>query len=223
MKPGEWVERGAVLGLCGNSGYSPQPHIHVQVQASDSPEAATFADSASWAHQRRPAKNSPRQRPAVGRPAAPDRCTSSSGSTSCYDLPLRRRPGVRGPSPPAARPAGCRIRTVAADDGTCVLPDAPGPAVFPASTKARSISTASTVPTRTSGSCCWPCRGLPLATRPDSKWQDYVPLSVATSGVRRFLARVRQLLLPASGPRRRDAGPPGPTPSIRWSSRSSWA
>jgi urea transporter len=31
-KVGEWVERGSVLGLCGNSGYSPQPHVHVQVQ-----------------------------------------------------------------------------------------------------------------------------------------------------------------------------------------------
>jgi urea transporter/murein DD-endopeptidase MepM/ murein hydrolase activator NlpD len=32
---GDWLERGAVLGMCGNSGYSPQPHIHVQVQATD--------------------------------------------------------------------------------------------------------------------------------------------------------------------------------------------
>ncbi|MDT8448364.1 MAG: urea transporter [bacterium] len=29
---GDWVERGSLLGLCGNSGNSPQPHIHVQVQ-----------------------------------------------------------------------------------------------------------------------------------------------------------------------------------------------
>jgi urea transporter len=29
---GAWVERGTPLGKCGNSGYSPQPHIHVQVQ-----------------------------------------------------------------------------------------------------------------------------------------------------------------------------------------------
>lgn len=29
---GDWVERGSYLGLCGNSGYSPQPHIHIQVQ-----------------------------------------------------------------------------------------------------------------------------------------------------------------------------------------------
>ncbi len=29
---GAWMERGTLLGLCGNSGYSPQPHIHIQVQ-----------------------------------------------------------------------------------------------------------------------------------------------------------------------------------------------
>lgn len=42
VKEGDWVERGAALGLCGNSGYSPQPHIHVQVQADASVGAATL-------------------------------------------------------------------------------------------------------------------------------------------------------------------------------------
>ncbi len=32
VREGEWVEVGTKLGLCGNSGYSPQPHIHVQAQ-----------------------------------------------------------------------------------------------------------------------------------------------------------------------------------------------
>ncbi|WP_456457206.1 urea transporter [Thermovibrio sp.] len=32
VKPGQFVERGTLLGLCGNSGYSPQPHIHLHVQ-----------------------------------------------------------------------------------------------------------------------------------------------------------------------------------------------
>ncbi len=41
VKVGDWVERGAVLGLCGNSGYSPQPHIHVQAQLADTPGAAS--------------------------------------------------------------------------------------------------------------------------------------------------------------------------------------
>ncbi len=34
VKEGDWVEVGTFLGLCGNSGYSPQPHIHIQVQPS---------------------------------------------------------------------------------------------------------------------------------------------------------------------------------------------
>ncbi|MBI4871424.1 MAG: urea transporter, partial [Candidatus Riflebacteria bacterium] len=42
VKEGDWVERGARLGLCGNSGLSPQPHIHVQVQATDAIGGATL-------------------------------------------------------------------------------------------------------------------------------------------------------------------------------------
>ena len=38
---GEWVECGTLLGRCGNSGYSPQPHVHIQVQVSDRVGAAT--------------------------------------------------------------------------------------------------------------------------------------------------------------------------------------
>lgn len=34
VKNGEYIEAGQFLGLCGNSGYSPQPHIHIQVQES---------------------------------------------------------------------------------------------------------------------------------------------------------------------------------------------
>ena len=32
VKKGDWVTAGTVLGNCGNSGYSPQPHIHMQLQ-----------------------------------------------------------------------------------------------------------------------------------------------------------------------------------------------
>lgn len=35
VQEGDWVEQGSMLGLCGNSGYSPQPHMHIQVQATD--------------------------------------------------------------------------------------------------------------------------------------------------------------------------------------------
>ena len=32
VKVGDYVVKGTLLGLCGNSGYSPEPHIHVHVQ-----------------------------------------------------------------------------------------------------------------------------------------------------------------------------------------------
>ncbi|MDP6112473.1 MAG: urea transporter [Planctomycetota bacterium] len=42
VNEGDWVERGTILGRCGNSGYSPQPHLHIQVQASDKIGAETL-------------------------------------------------------------------------------------------------------------------------------------------------------------------------------------
>jgi len=54
IKEGDWVERGTLLGLCGNSGYSPQPHIHVQVQLTEEVGACTlpfsFVSYASEGH-----------------------------------------------------------------------------------------------------------------------------------------------------------------------------
>ncbi len=32
VRPGDWIEIYQQVGLCGNSGYSPQPHIHMQYQ-----------------------------------------------------------------------------------------------------------------------------------------------------------------------------------------------
>ncbi|KHD05959.1 peptidase M23 [Candidatus Thiomargarita nelsonii] len=42
VQEGQWVEVGTQLGLCGNSGYSPQPHIHVQIQATAQIGAVTL-------------------------------------------------------------------------------------------------------------------------------------------------------------------------------------
>ena len=42
VEEGQWIERGAFIGLCGNSGYSPQPHIHIQVQPTDDIGAGTL-------------------------------------------------------------------------------------------------------------------------------------------------------------------------------------
>lgn len=42
VKPGDWVEVFQPIGLCGNSGYSPQPHIHMQYQSSAYLNSVTF-------------------------------------------------------------------------------------------------------------------------------------------------------------------------------------
>lgn len=39
VKKGDYVRQGDILGLCGNSGRSPEPHLHYQVQSSPLPGA----------------------------------------------------------------------------------------------------------------------------------------------------------------------------------------
>lgn len=43
VKKGDYVEKGTVLATCGNSGRSPEPHIHFQMQLSSQKGAKTFA------------------------------------------------------------------------------------------------------------------------------------------------------------------------------------
>jgi len=47
VKQGERINQGALLGRCGNSGYSPQPHIHIQAQFTPELGAATIPFSFS--------------------------------------------------------------------------------------------------------------------------------------------------------------------------------
>ena len=50
---GQWVEAGVRLGACGNSGYSPQPHIHLQVQSNGQIGAPTLPFSfVGYLHQK---------------------------------------------------------------------------------------------------------------------------------------------------------------------------
>jgi hypothetical protein len=50
VQTGTWVSRGTLLGRCGNSGYSPQPHLHLHVQLDARLGAPTVPFSlVSWA------------------------------------------------------------------------------------------------------------------------------------------------------------------------------
>ncbi len=42
VKPGDWVEPYQVIGACGNSGYSPEPHIHMQYQTTSMMTSVTI-------------------------------------------------------------------------------------------------------------------------------------------------------------------------------------
>lgn len=42
VKKGDWVARGTQLGACGNSGRSPEPHIHFQLQATPYVDSCTL-------------------------------------------------------------------------------------------------------------------------------------------------------------------------------------
>ncbi len=42
VSEGQWLEMGSPIGLCGNSGYSAQPHIHIQAQATAQVGAPTL-------------------------------------------------------------------------------------------------------------------------------------------------------------------------------------
>ncbi len=48
VSEGQWVAQGQLVGLCGNSGYSPQPHLHVQIQFS--PELGAPTQPFSFVH-----------------------------------------------------------------------------------------------------------------------------------------------------------------------------
>jgi urea transporter/murein DD-endopeptidase MepM/ murein hydrolase activator NlpD len=43
VKPGDMVKQGDLLGLCGNSGRSPEPHLHFQLQATPYIDSKTLA------------------------------------------------------------------------------------------------------------------------------------------------------------------------------------
>jgi murein DD-endopeptidase MepM/ murein hydrolase activator NlpD len=48
VRPGERVRRGQILGRCGNSGRSLEPHIHIQLQAGDYPGAPSVPTTFVW-------------------------------------------------------------------------------------------------------------------------------------------------------------------------------
>lgn len=178
VKKGEWVERGAVLGLCGNSGYSPQPHIHVQVQANDTVGAASLPFSfVSYVEDGTYQANHIPQEKRVVEPLYRDKRLDNITNfvlddEQHYEV-LRDETKVDE----------VKLKVRMATDGTFYLQSSRGQLYF-----GKHEGTYYTY--RVSGDDPWlhlmflALPRMPLAYREKLAWQDYVPVGLVTTGVR---------------------------------------
>jgi hypothetical protein len=178
VKTGEWVEHGAVLGLCGNSGFSPQPHLHVQVQATETVGAASmpfsfvsFAEDGEYQANRLP----PEKR--VVEPLYRDKRLDNITN---FVLDDEQHYEVRR----GGRKVGeAKLKVQMAPDGTFYLQSSRGQLYFGKHEGTFYIY-------RVSGDDPWlrllflALPRLPLAYREKLTWHDYVPVGLVMHGVR---------------------------------------
>ena len=190
VKQGDWVERGTVLGLCGNSGYAPQPHIHVQVQVSAAAGAATLPFS--FVSYTDGTQHHANDLPSEGHevePLYPDKRLDAATSFILddevhYEVLRNGRPHGR-----------LSVHVGMADDGTYYLQSDRGRLYF-------GKHEGTFYCYRVEGHDPWLGRlflalpRMPLAYRRGLAWDDYVPVGLATTGVRRALARLLSSFLP---------------------------
>lgn len=190
VKKGEWVERGAVLGLCGNSGYSPQPHIHVQVQANDTVGAASQPFSfVSYVEEGAYQANHLPQEKRVVEPLYRDKRLDNI-TNFVLDDELHYEVLRDG-----HRVDELKLKVQMAADGTFYLQSARGQLYFGKHEGTFYIY-------RVAGHDPWlrllflALPRLPLAYREMLTWQDFVPVSLVTSGVREAVVGFLSSLYP---------------------------
>ncbi len=199
VKQGEWVERGALLGLCGNSGYSPQPHIHVQVQASAQVGAPTLPFSfVNYAAGDRHFAN---DLPAVGtrvESMPPEKGLESRLGfvlDETYRFRVRTRDLVRFPG-------------ATQDAVTFTVRMAPD-ATFQLCTERGALAVVTRhgtwVAERLTGSDPYlralllALPSVPLVARSGLHWQDHVPAGTVCTGAKRAVVRLARSLAPSVG------------------------
>ncbi|MBI5397736.1 MAG: urea transporter [Verrucomicrobia bacterium] len=190
VKKGDWVERGTVLGLCGNSGYSPQPHIHVQAQAADTVGDATLPFSfVSYSDgDEYQANNVPAEKRVV-EPLYRDKRLDNATNfvlddELCYAV---RRDG---------KPAGeLKLKVKMAPDATFYFESARGQLYFGKHENTFYFY-------RVAGNDPWlrqlflALPRMPLACRDGLTWHDYVPVGLVASGLREAVVGVLSSVWP---------------------------
>jgi len=190
VQEGELIERGTLLGLCGNSGNSPQPHIHIQVQLVDSVGAATvpFSFVAYRTGDEYHANDLPREgahiEPLTTDPQFDARTNFVLDDELTYDV----------------FQAGCpidhlRLQIKLAADATYYLESAHGKLYFGKYDGTFYVQ-------RVEGDDPYlkllflSCPRLPLAFREGLVWYDYVPASLVLRGVRRWFSSLAAVFWP---------------------------
>ena len=199
VREGEWVEQGAFLGLCGNSGYSPQPHIHIQVQGTEQVGAPTlpFSFTAYQADGTFHANDTP----AVGTlvEALPvEKALENRMGFVLDEVHRFRVGGCDRDRFPDAREGVFELTVRMAPDSTFYLDSGRGRLYFGARDGTFYFH-------RMEGGD--PClRGMflalpriPLAFRRNLRWSDHVPAGTVTWGARRALVRLARSLVPRLG------------------------
>lgn len=199
VEEGGWVERGALLGLCGNSGYSPQPHIHVQVQLTDSVGAPTapFSFVGFQAGDRYHANDTPPEGARV-EALAPERALEKRMGLVLDEVYRFAVTGCDEARFPGAREGVLELTVRMAPDSTFFLDSGRGRLYFGTRDGTFYVY-------RLEGTD--PClRALflalprmPLAYRDGLQWSDHVPSGVVTAGVRRALVRLARSFAPRFG------------------------
>lgn len=199
VREGEWVERGALLGLCGNSGYSPQPHIHLQVQATEQVGAPTlpFSFVAYQAGGTFHANDTPPSGTLVE--TLPVEAALVNRMGFVLDEVYRFRvEGCDRTRFPESREGVVEMMVRMAPDGTFFLDSGRGRLYFGSRDGTFFFH-------RMEGAD--PCMRalflalprMPLAYRRNLRWSDHVPAGTVTWGVRRGLVRLARSVAPRLG------------------------
>lgn len=200
VQEGEWVERGALLGLCGNSGYSPQPHIHLQVQESAQIGAPTLPFS-FVSYRSEDGAYHANDIPALGSRVESLPAERGLEVRMAFVLDERYRYQIRGEAP-----AGLGRRTPdevewvvrMAPDSTFFLDSGHGKLYFGIHDGTFYIyRLEGDDPTLRALFLALP--RLPLAYRKGMTWTDHVPAGVLIHGIKRAVVRLVQSIVPGAG------------------------
>jgi urea transporter/murein DD-endopeptidase MepM/ murein hydrolase activator NlpD len=199
VKEGDWVERGALLGLCGNSGYSPQPHIHIQVQGTEEVGAPTlpFSFVGYRAGNGYFANDTP-EVDAVVESLPREKALENRMGFVLDEVHRFRVTGCDRDRFPGAREGELELKVRMAPDSTFYLDSGRGRLYFTSEEGTFYFS-------RMEGSD--PCLRavflalprLPLAYRQGLSWEDHLPAGVVTWGIRKALVRLVRSVHPRIG------------------------